>query len=111
MHSFKMKALSNGALPLGKGRQGRKTSKEKRKQGEKELLDFLLRLTCGKNKYYQCSQLAYGEIVTLLDGGMNDGCDSSGGVLSVPKVCEKKGLLSSGCTTDMGRVMEVSEND
>lgn len=39
----------------------------------------------GKIKKYQCLQLAYGEIVTLLDGGMNDGCYSSGGELSVPK--------------------------
>lgn len=55
-----MKALSNGALTLGKGRQGRETSKEKRKQGEKELLDFLLRLTCGKNK----------EILSVLTTGL-----------------------------------------
>lgn len=37
-----------------------------------------------RKKYDQCSQLADGEIVTLLDGGMNDGYCCSGGCLVSP---------------------------
>lgn len=39
----------------------------------------------GNIKKYQCSQLVYGAIVTLLDGGMDDSYYPSGGVLRMPK--------------------------
>lgn len=43
---------------------------------------------CGRKKikkYDQCPQLADGEIVILLDGGVNGGYYCSGGALGVPK--------------------------
>lgn len=90
-----METLSNGALPLGRGGQGRKTSKGEgmlwRGEEARNLwiftgADSAWKDVVGKiKKYDQCPQLADGEIVTLLDGGVNDGYYCSGGALCVPK--------------------------
>lgn len=78
-----METLSNGTLSLGRGGQGGKTSKGEgmlwRGEEERDLwlftgADSAWKDMVGKIKRYdQCPQLADGEIVTLLGGGVNDG--------------------------------------